>query len=114
MNRRSFIAGILAACVAPAILIPKAPDHARWKFSRRRGLYIAEYQYVVMSETLKDGEEVVLFDSREPDSHFDPNPDYLSAGYDLNVPRIDPGKEYAGKWSFIEWHGPPSYVPAQT
>jgi len=47
MNRRGFISSILMACVAPKVLIPKDKDHFNWRIRKRRGLFIAEFQYAI-------------------------------------------------------------------
>lgn len=111
MNRRSFIAGVLAAMVAPAVLIPKSKDHARWRVRRHHGFYIAEFRYAVKPMADEELQNMEVF-VREPDHHFEPNPEYISALYEIDLPEIDPARQYAGKWQFIEWHWPPSFVPA--
>lgn len=115
MNRRSFIKGILAACVAPAVLVPKLSDHARWRVSRRKGLYIAEFKYVCMSTPCyKEPQEMLIFHREGPPHHFEPNPDFGIAHYELQ--HRFKSQEYInqmqGRWSFKEWHGPPSQVLA--
>lgn len=36
MNRRGFIKGFLAACVAPAVFLPVAQDRYRWVVDQKR------------------------------------------------------------------------------
>ena len=46
MNRRSFIAGILAACVAPQVIAAKAADRVHWKTTQHNGLWVAEQEFM--------------------------------------------------------------------
>ena len=94
MNRRSFIAGILAACVAPKVLIPRQKDAFNWRVSRCRGLYIAEFKYACKPYGDKALREFIFFRSDQAIPHFEPNPKYVSTGY------IFRDTDYAGKWSF--------------
>jgi len=101
MNRRSFIRGILVALAAPAILVPKARDHARWRVRRYRGLYIAEFKYVYLIQR-PEFEEMFLA-VREPPKVFQCAANPLVAL---------PPPNSAGSWRWVEWHGPPSEVLA--
>jgi hypothetical protein len=46
MNRRSFIGGILAACVAPQVIAAKAADRVHWKTTQHNGLWVAEQEFM--------------------------------------------------------------------
>jgi len=120
MNRRSFLTGILAACVAPAILAPVLQDRQRWRVTRRKGLWIAEYKYMVMlpPDPVKEFEAVL--EVREHSFIEIPRTEER-----LNWVITDEEKQFVectyvgnpklpGRWRFTEWKGPPSYVPSKT
>ena len=114
MNRRSFIAGVLAALAAPAILVPKARDHARWRVRRHKGLYIAEFKYVCLTPPREEKEFEFIFFKRDGviESPVPAIPELSPETMNFYAGRPYPFRGSTGSWTFKEWHGPPSEVLA--
>jgi hypothetical protein len=62
MNRRGFLKGILAACVAPGVFAPVLEDRFRWQAQPNgNGLYIAEFHYATIAPSKEEMENIIFF-----------------------------------------------------